>query len=158
MFCQFPSTFHQTQKGMPHFITQVITILVLIGMVSVIIREMFLRRIYLKLVLLLLLVNSLSGFILQLMYISLIVNVRSTLTNFHGLQLLVVLSYLIKFAFFVCTIKVILLNAKFKQAANNHCKRVLEAVKLAQTNKTRVSHPRNVALKAFSKLLIQLLI
>ena len=96
-----------------------------------IIREMFLRRIYLKLVLLLLLVNSLSGFILQLMYISLIVNVRSTLTNFHGLQLVVVLSYLIKFAFFVCTIKVILLNAKFKQAANNHCKRVLEAVKPA---------------------------
>ena len=46
-------------------------ILVLIGMVFVIIQEMFHGRISLSLVLLLLLVNFLSGFRLELMYISL---------------------------------------------------------------------------------------
>ena len=46
-------------------------------------------RISLNSVFLLLLVNSVSGFRLELMYISLIVSIKSSLTNLHGFQLLV---------------------------------------------------------------------
>ena len=46
----------------------------------------------LNLVLLLLLVNFVSEFRLELMYISLIENIRSSLTYLHGFQLLVLLS------------------------------------------------------------------
>ena len=42
--------------------------------------------------LLLLLVNFVSGFRLEFMYISLIENIRSNLTHLHGFQLLVLLS------------------------------------------------------------------
>ena len=49
----------------------------------------FHRRVSLNLVLLLLLVNVMSEFRLELMYISLIVNIRSSLTHLHGFQLLV---------------------------------------------------------------------
>ena len=45
----------------------------------------------LNLALLLLLVNFLSGFMLELMYISLIENIRSSLIPLHGFQLLVLL-------------------------------------------------------------------
>ena len=68
------------------------TILVRIGMVIVIILEMFHGRISLNLVLLLLVVKFVSGFRLEFMYISLIENTRSTLTYLHGFQLLVQLS------------------------------------------------------------------
>ena len=64
----FPLTFHQIYNGMPRFIAYLMTILVLIGMVSVIIWEMFHRRISLNLVLLLLLVKFVSGFGLELIY------------------------------------------------------------------------------------------
>ena len=53
--------------------------------------EMFHGRISLNPVLLLLLVNFLSGFRLELMYISLIVSIRSSLTYLHGFQMLVLL-------------------------------------------------------------------
>ena len=58
------------------------------GMVFV---EIFHGRISLNLVLLLLLVNFLSGFRLELMYISLIENIRPRLIHLHGFQLLVLL-------------------------------------------------------------------
>ena len=67
------------------------TILVLIGMVFVIICEMFNGRISLNSVLLLLLVNFVCGLKLELMYMSLIVNIRSCLTHLHDFQLLVLL-------------------------------------------------------------------
>ena len=57
----FPLTFHQTQKGMPHFIAQLMTVLVLIGMIFLMIWEMFHGSISLTLVLLLLLGNNVSG-------------------------------------------------------------------------------------------------
>ena len=66
-----------------------LTILVLIGMVSVIIWEMFHGRVSLRSVLLLLLVNFVSWFRLELVYISLIENIKSGLTHPHGFQLLV---------------------------------------------------------------------
>ena len=60
-------------------------------MVFVIIWEMFCGRISLILVLLLLLVNFVSGFRLELMYISLIENIRSSLIRLYSFQLLVLL-------------------------------------------------------------------
>ena len=61
---------------MPHFIALLMTILVLIGTVFVIIREMFQGRMPLNLVLLQLLVNFVNGLRLKLMYISLIESIR----------------------------------------------------------------------------------
>ena len=57
----------------------------------VIIWEMFHGRIFLNLVLLLLLVNFVSGFRLELMYIYHIENIRPSLIHLHGFQLLVLL-------------------------------------------------------------------
>ena len=91
LLSQFPLTFHQIHNGMPRYITQLLTTLVLIGMVFVIIREMFHGRISLSSVVLLLLVNFVVGFGLELMYISLIENIRSGLIYLHGFQLLVLL-------------------------------------------------------------------
>ena len=73
------------------FIVSLMATLVLIGMVFVIILEMFHGKTSLSTVLLLLLVNFVSGFRLELMYISLIVSIRSSLTHLHGFQLLVLL-------------------------------------------------------------------
>ena len=56
----------------------------------------------LNLVLLLLLVNFVSGFRLELMYIYHIENIRSSLIHLHGFQLLVLLPYFIKITFFIC--------------------------------------------------------
>ena len=81
--------FHHIHNGMPHFIVLLMTILLLIGTVFVIICERFQGRIYLNLVLLLLLVNFVGGFRLELMYISLNEGIRSSLTHLHGFQLLV---------------------------------------------------------------------
>ena len=67
---QFPLTFHQIHSRMLYFIAQFMTILVLIVMGFVIIREVFLGKISLNSELLLLLVNFVSGFRLELMYIS----------------------------------------------------------------------------------------
>ena len=49
--------------------------------------------------LLLLLVNFVSGFRLELMYISLIVSIRSNLTHLHGFQQLVLLPWSIEITF-----------------------------------------------------------
>ena len=67
------------------------SILVLIRMVFLIIWEMFYGKISLSSVLLLLLVNFVSGFSLELMYASLIVSIRSSLTHLHGFKLLMLL-------------------------------------------------------------------
>ena len=91
LLCQFALTFHHIHKWMPCFIGLLMTILVLIGMVFAIMREMFHERISLNSVLLLLLVNFVSGFRLELMCISLMKSIRSSVTNFHGFQLLVLL-------------------------------------------------------------------
>ena len=61
-------------------------------------------------VLLLLLVNCEGGFRLELMYISLIVSIRSNLTHFYGFQLPVLL--FIEITFFVCTNRINLLSLK----------------------------------------------
>ena len=67
------------------------TILVLIEMVFVIISEMFRGMISLNLELLLLLVDFVTEFRFELMYIFLIVSIRSNLTHICGFELLVLL-------------------------------------------------------------------
>ena len=104
-------------------------ILVLIGTVFVIILEMFHGSISLNSVLLLLLVNFVGRFRLELMYISLIVSIRSSLTHLHG------------FHCFCLYQKNKSSESKVKfRRASNCCKRVLEAAKLAYANKTRFHH------------------
>ena len=68
-------------QWMSHFIAELMTILVLIGTVFLIILKMLHGWISLNSVLLLLLVNFVSGFRLELMYISLIACIRSSLTH-----------------------------------------------------------------------------
>ena len=84
-----PLTFHWIHHEMPCFIALLMTILMLIGTVLVIIWEIFYGRISLNSVLLLLLVNFVSGFRLEMMYISLIKSIRSSFTHLHGFLLLV---------------------------------------------------------------------
>ena len=64
-----------------HFL---LTILVLIGMVFVINQKMFLESLSLIMLLLQLLLNFVSGSRLELMYISLIINIRLNLIHSHG--------------------------------------------------------------------------
>ena len=59
-----------------------------------------------------LLVNFVIGFRLELMYISLIKSIRSSLTHLHGFQLLVLLPWFIEITFFVCTKRINLLSLK----------------------------------------------
>ena len=91
LLSQFPFAFHKIHNKMPGFIILLMTIVALTGMVFGVICEMFHRRISLNSVLLLLLVNFVSGFRLGLMYISLIENIKSSLIHLHGFQLLVLL-------------------------------------------------------------------
>ena len=89
---KFPLVFCQIQNGIPGFILELMTILVLIDAVFVIIWEMFLWRISLNLVPLLLLVNFMGVFRLESIYvIFLIGNIESRLTHVRRFQLLVVL-------------------------------------------------------------------
>ena len=90
LLSQFPLTFYQTHNDMLHFIAYLTAIPVLIGKVFVNIWEKFHERISLNSVLLLLVVNFMSGFRLELMYISLNVRIRSSFTHLHGIQLLTV--------------------------------------------------------------------
>ena len=69
-------------------------------------------KISLSLVLLLLLVTFVSGFSLELMYISLIISFRLSLTHLLGFQLLLLLSQFIEMTFFICTNRINLLNLK----------------------------------------------
>ena len=111
LFSQFPLTFHQIHNGMPRFIAQLMIILMLIGKVFVIISEMLHGKISLN-SLLLLLVNFVDRSRLGLVYISLIENIRSSLTHLHGFQLLLLLPQFIEITFFVCTKRINLLILK----------------------------------------------
>ena len=84
-------TFYHILNRMPHFSALLMTVLVLIETAFEIIWEMFHGRISLNLVLLLVLVNFVSGFRLESMYICLIESIRSSLTHLHGFQQLLLL-------------------------------------------------------------------
>ena len=100
---------------------------------------MFHRRISLySVLLLLLLVNFVSGFRLELMCLSLIVSTRSNLTQLHGFQLIVLLLHRNHFFRLHQQNKSSESKVKFRLAINR-CKRVLEASKFAYANKTKKS-------------------
>ena len=101
---------------------------------------MFHGRLSLNLLFLLLVLNFVSGSRLELMYLSLIVNIRSRLIRLHGFQLLVLLPLLIEITSFVCINKVNILHLK----RNSDrlviiIKGVLKADRLAYPIKTRES-------------------
>ena len=100
---QFPLTFHHNHNGITHCIAMLMATFVLIGMVFMIIWEMFHWMISLNSVLLLLLVNFVSGFRLESMYICLLESIRSSLSHLNGFQLLVLLAWFIEITYFVCT-------------------------------------------------------
>ena len=89
-----------------------LTIFVLIGAVIMIIWEMYHGRMFLDSVLLLLLVSFASWFRFELMYISLIESISSSLIYLHGFQLLVQLPWFIEIIFFICTNRLNLQNLK----------------------------------------------
>ena len=100
------------------------------------------------------LVNFMSGCRLELMYILLIISIRSNLTYLDGFQQLVLLPEFIEITFY-CLYqqnKSSASKVKFRQVSN--CwKMVLEAAKLACATKTkRSSLPRNFAHRTFGKL------
>ena len=101
----------------------------LIGMVFVIIIEMFHGRISLELMFLLLLANFVRRFRLELMYMSLIVGIRSNLTHHHSFQLLSIF-YRNHFLRLHKQNKSSDSKVKVRQASNR-CKKVLEVAKLA---------------------------
>ena len=86
---------------------------------------MFHGRISLNVVLFLLLLNFVSWIRLELMHISLIVNIMSSLIRLHGFH----------FCLHLQTKSAS--KEKFRQDSN-HCKIVLEATKLAYASKTRI--------------------
>ena len=117
---------------------------------------MFHGRISLNSVLLLLLVNFVSGFRLELMYVSLMVSIRSNLTHLLVFQLLVLLPYFIEITFF-CLYhqnKFSQSKVKFRQASN-HCKSLpnLKLPNLHMLLKQKSpSLPRNLAFRTLGEL------
>ena len=88
--------------------------------------------------LLLLLVNFLSRISLELIYISPIQNIRSTLTRLHGFSAACRAATVHRNHFFHLYEKDRSSDSKVKfRQVSNHCKRVLEAAKLAYANKTK---------------------
>ena len=123
-----------------HVIALLTTILVLIKTVLVIILEMFHGMISLNSVLLLQHVNFVSGFRLELMYISLIGSIRSSLTHLHVFSAACAAAVVHRNHFFRLCQKDKFSDSKIKfRQASNRCKRVLEAAKLAYASKTKDS-------------------
>ena len=131
-------------------LTVTVTVL-LIETVFVIIWEMFHERIFLNPAFLLLLVNFVSWFSLELMFIFLIVNIRTNLTHIYGFSAVRTAAIFHKNHFFLLYQQNKYSESKVKLGqANNCCKRVL--TKLAYANKTRESI--NLTVGTFGKLLI----
>ena len=93
---------------------------------------MFHWRLSLNIVLLLLLVNFVSGFRLELMYISLIISMRSNLIDPDSFQQLVHRNHF----FHLYQQNKSKSKVKFRQVSN-HCKRGLETATLAYATKTK---------------------
>ena len=101
---------------------------------------MFDGRISLNSVLLLLLVSFVSGFRLELIYISLIENIRSSFPSSPWFSAACVATIVYRNHFFNLYQKDKSSDSKVKfRQASSHCKRVLEAAKLAYANKTKES-------------------
>ena len=84
--------------------------------------------------------NFVIGFRLELMYISLIENIRSSLIHLHGSPASCAAAIVDRNHFFRLYQREKCSDSKVKfRQASNHCKRVLEDGKLAYANKTKES-------------------
>ena len=113
-------------------------ILFLIGIVFVIIWEMFHGRISLNSVLLLLLMNFVSAFKLELMYVYLIVSIRWNSSPWFSAAWVAAIAHRNHSFRLYQHNKSSESKVKFIRASN-HCKRVLEATKLTYATKTKES-------------------
>ena len=114
------------------------TILVLIGMAILIIWEMFHGRISLSWVLLMLLVNYVSRFRLELMYISLTKSINLHSSPWFSASCPAAMVHRNHFFPLCQQNKSFESKVKFWQASN-HCKRFLQTATLAYANKTKKS-------------------
>ena len=156
---QFPSTFLQTQNGMPLFIAQLMTILALIWMVFMIIWEMFHGRISLNLVLLLLVLSFVSRSRLEIDLF--VVSIRWSLIHVHGFQLLQLLVLAIAHRNHLFRLyqhnKSPASKVKFRQVVNiTKGSMKLPNLFILIKQKKRLALPRNLAHVTFGELLIVL--
>ena len=148
--------FLQTQKGVPLFIAQIMTILIVTGTVFVIIWEMFHGRISLNSVLLLLVLNFAGGSRLEMMYILLIVNSRSSLVHLYGFSAACAAVIALEITSFVCSERINLLHLKWNSGSLVIvARRFLKLSNLLMLIKQKnLSLPRTLAFATFRKLLI----
>ena len=117
---------------------------------------MFHGRMSLDSVLLLPLVNFVSGFRLELMHISLIESIRSSLIHLHGCQLLAQLRQFVEITFFISTNRLNLQNPKQSSCRLGIvAKGFLKLPNLHMIIKQKSpSLPRNLTLWTFAKLTV----
>ena len=130
VFIGFPSD----SKGMLLFIVQMVIILLLIETIFVIIKKMFHGKMSVTLIpLLLVVVNFVSESSLELIHISLIINIRPRISHRYGLCAAAV-AHENCFLCFRQQNKSSASKLKFRHC-DNYYKKILEAVNLAYTNK-----------------------
>ena len=112
-------------------------------------------RISLSWMFLLMLINFVTGFLLELMYTSLTINIRSSLIHLHGFQVLLVLPLLLEITFFIFINRVNLLWLRPRSdSLVITAKRLLKLLKLLMLIKQRsLSPPRNLVLLTFYNLI-----
>ena len=112
-------------------------------------------RISLSWMFLLMLINFVTGFLLELMYTSLTINIRSSLIHLHGFQVLLVLPLLLEITSFIFINRVNLLWLRPRSdSLVITAKRLLKLLKLLMLIKQRsLSPPRNLVLLTFYNLI-----
>ena len=126
------------------FITEHLIVLVLIGMLFVVILdlEMLHWRISLSWMLLLMFINFVTGLLLELMYTSLTINIRSCLIHLHGFQVLLLLPLLLEITSFIFINRVNLLWLRPRSdSLVITAKRLLKLLKLLMLIKEKESIP-----------------
>ena len=112
-------------------------------------------RISLSWMLLLMLINFVTGLLLELMYTSLTINIRSSLIHLHGFQVLLVLPLLLEITSFIFINRINLLwLSPRSDSLVITAKRLLKLLKLLMLIKQRsLSPPRNLVLLTFYNLI-----
>ena len=112
-------------------------------------------RISLSWMLLLMLINFVTGLLLELMYTSLTINIRSSLIHLHGFQVLLVLPLLLEITSFIFINRINLLwLSPRSDSLVITAKRLLKLLKLLMLIKERsLSPPRNLVLLTFYNLI-----
>ena len=112
-------------------------------------------RISLSWMLLLMLINFVTGLLLELMYTSLTINIRSSLIHLHGFQVLLVLPLLLEITSFIFINRINLLwLSPRSDSLVITAKRLLKLLKLLMLIKERSLSPlRNLVLLTFYNLI-----